>query len=380
MLELLLFFLVAFFLAYVNGANDNFKGVATLYGSGVATYKHALRWATVTTLLGSIASLMFAHGLVAMFSGKGLVSDGIVAMKSFSFAVGFAAACTVMLATRFGFPISTTHALTGALVGAGYVASGGLVNYSKLGNAFLVPLIVSPFSAVALSSIVYFAFRVIRRKLGIQRETCVCVGNQVLGVVPRGMSREQAVALYSAQSGSLIRVGTTATCADRYTGRIVGLTVSSTVDRLHYLSAGAVCFARALNDTPKIAALLLIGASLPTAVALIGIACFMVLGGLINSRKVAETMGHGITTMNAGQGFSANLVTSFLVLIASRFGLPVSTTHVSCGSLFGIAAINRRPHWSVIGSIFVAWVTTLPLAGFLAIVSFFLFRNFFHKP
>src|SRR5262249_44690592 len=65
------------FLAYSNGANDNFKGVATLFGSGISNYRIALAWATVTTLAGSLLALVLAHGLVARFQGKGLVPDAV---------------------------------------------------------------------------------------------------------------------------------------------------------------------------------------------------------------------------------------------------------------------------------------------------------------
>ena len=80
-------------------------------------------------------------------------------------------------------------------------------------------------------------------------------------------------------------------------------------------------------------------------------------------------MSHGITPLNHGQGFSANLVSSVLVLLASRFGLPVSTTHVSCGSLFGIGMVTRQARWKTIGTVALAWVITLPVAAILAAVA-----------
>jgi PiT family inorganic phosphate transporter len=69
--------------------------------------------------------------------------------------------------------------------------------------------------------------------------------------------------------------------------------------------------------------------------------------------------------MNHGQGFSANLVTATLVLLASRLGLPVSTTHVSCGGLFGIGAVTGQARWKVIATVLLAWVVTLPVATVL---------------
>ncbi len=151
-------FAIVLFLAYANGANDNFKGVATLYGSATTTYRNALWWATLATVLGALAAILIGSGLVATFSGKGLVPDPVVKMKAFSLAVVFGAAATVMCATRFGFPISTTHALTWALVGAGVLASPSGVHYGKLGSSFFLPLLVSPVLALLLSMLAYSLF------------------------------------------------------------------------------------------------------------------------------------------------------------------------------------------------------------------------------
>src|SRR5207244_12379166 len=111
------------FLAYANGANDNFKGVATLFGSGTARYRSALVWATVTTLAGSVCALLFANSLVETFQGRGLVPDEVAAQPAFLLAVSCGAALTVLLAACIGMPISTTHALTGGLIGAGLMAA-----------------------------------------------------------------------------------------------------------------------------------------------------------------------------------------------------------------------------------------------------------------
>ena len=138
-----------------------------------------------------------------------------------------------------------------------------------------------------------------------------------------------------------------------------------TLDVAHFMSAGMVGFARGLNDTPKIAALLLIGTALPLRVAVVAVGASMAVGGWLGARRVAHTMAHEVTSMNAGQGFTANLVTGFLVIFASRMGVPVSTTHVSCGALFGIGATTGQAHWKTISSIVMAWILTLPAAGLL---------------
>ena len=80
------------------------------------------------------------------------------------------------------------------------------------------------------------------------------------------------------------------------------------------------------------------------------------IGGLAGARRVADAMTNRITVMNAGQGFTGNIVTAFLVTCASRWGMPVSTTHVSCGALFGIGIANRQAHWKFIRTILAAWL------------------------
>ena len=77
-------------------------------------------------------------------------------------------------------------------------------------------------------------------------------------------------------------------------------------------------------------------------------------------------MSKRITELDQGQGMLANLVTSVLVIVASNWGLPVSTTHVSSGALFGIGVMNGTARWGVIGRIMLAWVVTLPVAAVLA--------------
>lgn len=319
MLALIAF--VGLLLAYANGANDNFKGVATLLGSGTAGYRRALVWATITTALGSVTALVLARELLQSFTGKGLVPAATAGDASFPAAVALAAGLTVLLATRFGFPVSTTHALIGAMIGAGLLASPDGVNGSKLASGFMLPLLTSPFIAVLGALLIYPPLRSLRRRMAVSQETTV-----------------------------------------------FGLQVRPLLDTLHYLSAGAVSFARGVNDTPKLAALLVVGEMATPGVALIAVGAMIAVGGLTAARRVAITMSQRVTGMNPGQGFVANFVTAGLVIGASTLALPVSTTHVSCGSLFGIGAVTGRAHWKTIGTISLAWIITLPLAGVLAAV------------
>ncbi len=348
------------FLAYTNGANDNFKGVATLCGSRTMDYRRALWWATLTTFAGSGAALLLSGGLVQTFSGKGLVPDALTQEPAFLVAVGAGAALTVMLATVTGFPISTTHALTGALVGAGLMAAGS-VRLAQLGRAFFLPLLISPVLSVAMTSALYPALRWLRLRLGVERQMCLCID----GGVPQPVLVQPGGVVVLPATGLTLTVAQMTSCVERYQGRLFGIDAQQILDRLHVLSAGAVSFARGLNDAPKIAALLAAASSLhiELGVSLLAIAAAMAMGGLLSARRVAMTMSERITAMNHGQGFTANLVTAFLVLVASQWGLPVSTTHVSCGSLFGLGAVTGQGRWETIRSIMLSWLVTLPVAA-----------------
>ncbi|MEW6305303.1 MAG: inorganic phosphate transporter [Verrucomicrobiota bacterium] len=368
-----LLFLAACFLAYANGANGNFKGVASLFGSKTTNYRTAIWWATVTTFAGSVCSIFLAGTLLKRFSGKGLVPDAIVSSPDFLLAVALGAGLTVILATVTGFPISTTHGLTGAIVGSGLVAAGTATNFSSLGTHFALPLLLSPLLAVAVGAVLYVALRWLRLKAGITKEWCLCVGQRQQAVaMPQPTS---VLAMQEAVPLPEIATGEAEHCSQRYAGRVIGLEAQKIMDALHFLSAGAVGFARGLNDAPKIAALLLMVPALDMRWGIFAIAAAMAVGGLLNARKVAETMSHRITGMNHGQGFAANLATSLLVIGASRLGMPVSTTHVSVGALFGIGLTTQQANHRVVGQILLSWVLTLPCAALLAALAYLLLKS-----
>jgi PiT family inorganic phosphate transporter len=109
---------------------------------------------------------------------------------------------------------------------------------------------------------------------------------------------------------------------------------------------------------------------------MMAVAVGMAVGGLLNARRVAETMSNKITKLNHGQGFTANLVTGFLVIFASRFGLPVSTTHVSVGSIFGIGLASKRINTGIVLEIILSWLITLPVAAVFSGVAYWILVRF----
>jgi inorganic phosphate transporter, PiT family len=130
-----------------------------------------------------------------------------------------------------------------------------------------------------------------------------------------------------------------------------------------------------LNDTPKIAGILLIIGAVNSSWFLILVTVAMAIGGILNAKKVANTISQKITIMNTGQGFTSNFVTSILVLLASAYSLPVSTTHVSVGSIFGIGTVNKTANSSMIFKIVSSWLLTLPVAAILSSSIYFVLKS-----
>jgi inorganic phosphate transporter, PiT family len=361
-MTIILLFATVCFLAFSNGANDNFKGVASLFGSGAASYRIALAWATIATLAGSICALFLAQTLLIKFSGKGIAPDELTQSIPFITAVAAGSGLTVILATRLGFPVSTTHALLGALTGSTLLATE-TIKFAALGISFVLPLLLSPVIAVLLAIVVYTALRQIRDRKAVSNLLCVCLEKPAVALSLMDNSGALTIRQNAANS---LSIDTQSACASRYAGVIFGFDLQKVMDALHFLSAGAVCFARGLNDTPKIAALLLLAPGLTLQQKIILIALTMALGGLLSARRVAETMSHKITAISHGQGLSANLTTAMLVIFASKLGLPVSTTHVSVGALFGIGLTTKQANKSMMASILLSWLLTLPCAALCA--------------
>lgn len=308
MLTLLLFSAILF-VAFTNGANANFKGVASLYASRTTTFRQALMLGTIMTLLGSIASIFLAQGIMKQFSGRGLVPPELVQSPVFACSVAMGAAWTSFLATRLAFPVSTTHALLGALIGAGLAANPKSVHLEPLVRTFLVPLLISPLLAIAISIPIAFAFKLIKAE-------------------SEGMEKK--------------------------------------VKWIHIASAAGASFARGLNDAPKMAALFLVMPNVSPTIAIVLVAAMITLGGLVDAKNVANTLGNEVAHMNPVQGTIASLVTFGLVSTASLKSLPVSTTHVCVGALLGAGSVTGQAKWRKAVEIFFAWISTVPCGAVLA--------------
>lgn len=349
-------------LAAANGANDNIKGAATLLGSGVLGYRGAIALATVATAVGGLVSIYLANGLLQAFSGKGIVPDALTVSSPFLLSVAIGAAATIWIATLTGMPVSTTHGLLGGLIGAGLAVSPDGVVWGKAAKVMLLPLLLSPLIALTLA---YLVSPLLRRwrQTSANADPCLCIENTAVA----GAGEVGAAMRVTATVGNTAE----AECTDAPDRTVHSLPMRLWLDRAHLLSAAAVSFARGLNDTPKIAALVVAAGSFGVLPSSLGVLVAMALGGLLAARRVANTLAFKVTRMDAGEGLGGNLVTAMLVIGASRFGLPVSTTHVSTGAIFGIAAANGAGHFSVIRQILLAWCFTLPLAALLAYIAAF---------
>lgn len=342
-------------LAAANGANDNIKGAATLVGSGLVPYRSAIAMATVATAAGGLASAGLASGLIAAFSGKGIVPDAATTSLPFLASVAMAAALTVWTATRIAMPVSTTHALLGGLLGAGIAIMPADVAFAHAARGMLLPLLASPILALALALLLVPL--VCRLRSRVSDPPCLCVDPILDTGRPESAIRAARTTFAPLSSPDCRQVP----------GReVTAFPVAGWLDRGHLLTASAVSFARGLNDTPKIAALMFAGSGLGVGTSSVAVVFAMAAGGLLASRRVADTLAHRVTGMDAGEGLGGNLVTSVLVIGASRLGLPVSTTHVSTGALFGIAARNGSGRFAMIRRILLAWCVTLPISAVLS--------------
>jgi inorganic phosphate transporter, PiT family len=341
------------FVAFANGANDVSKGIATLVGSGVSNYRRAVTWGSICTLAGALTAAFASQELVATFSGKGILTSPNPS-QSFLLAIACGGIGWLIIATRTGMPVSTTHSLAGALIGAAIMEGGARgVIWRALLTKIALPLVASPVIAIVLLLLVLPALRPLVARFD---RYCVCV-EQMAAVTPDGIELREAM--------PVVEIGSVQTCSTAV-ARI------SAIDSLHWISSGATSFFRGLNDTPKILALG-VGAALTLGLGRLSqyafVAVAMGVGSFIAGFRVTRTLAEKVTRIAPANGFAANLVTSFLVGAASRFAMPVSTTHVSSGAIIGVGVSHRDVQWKIVGEILLAWLVTLPVSALLAAVA-----------
>ena len=341
------------------------QGRGHLAGAGVARYRAAIAWGTVTTLAGSLASLAVAARLTTLFT-TGIVTHPPT--PAFGLAVLGGAVAWVGVATTRRLPVSTTHAIVGALIGAGVVLGPEAVAWAALLPRLVTPLLASVGGSYLLSGLI--------NRLPPRLPECLCVD-----VAPawRVEIEAQGAAAAVALPGSLpivqVRTGTEAECRLHRDGAgLLRLTATGT----HWLSSGAVGFARGLNDTPKIVALgtfALVPAGLTAGQVALVAALAMAAGSLLMGALVARVLAEEVVPMDQVEGLKANLATALLVGVGANLGLPMSTTHVATGAISGIAGVRAsRLNRRTLRNLALAWTVTPLVAGLIAAGVFALFR------
>lgn len=356
-------------LAAANGANDDAKGVATLAGAGVTRYGVAVAWGVLTTLAGALLSLLVASKISTLFT------TGIVAAPpgpAFGLAVVVGAAAWVAVATVARLPVSTTHAIVGALIGAGLLLAPGAIAWSSLLAKVVVPLLASVAVAYVLTAVLS---RLVRRG-----PRCVCIDVTsggglapapqagMLALAPGAAAAAAAVAIPGVALPTVAVSVSRSACPRHRPG---ATRLALTVNAAHWVTAGASGFARGLNDTPKIwvlGAFALVPGTLGGGTLLLVVAGAMALGGGVAAIRVARRLGNGVVTMSHGQGFTASLTTALLVGVGANLGLPMSITHVATGAISGTAGtdvgrLNRR----TLRDFLLAWTVTPLVAGLVAL-------------
>lgn len=365
-------------LAFANGTNDIAKGIATLVGSGTMRPQLAILWAVAMTAAGALAGVSIAGGLLKTFSQGMLGQPAPPLLLAMATTVG--ATAWILFASKTGLPVSTTHAITGGLVGAGLFANGlHSLAWNFLAHKIFLPLALSP--AVACTA-TWLVFPGVRRVLTRANDYCMCIELKQMQSMPvlarwESPAGTATTVLGPTTAPGLVIVNDKKEVCAQTIGSPVQL---NAVDILHMATSGLTSFARGLNDTPKIAALL-VGASLLGTMSLTGlfavVAAGMCAGGLWGGRKVLSTMATKITSIGTLDGFAANLTSAALVTTATFMGLPLSTTHVTASAIAGIGMRSRGSlHWPTLRDIILAWLVTLPVAALLAYLAGALLLNF----
>jgi len=363
------------FIAYVNGANDVSKGIATLVGSGMTTYKRAIIWGTVWTGIGGLAGALLAEAMVETF-GKALLASGVIPTLAATVATIIGAGAWIAIATRTGLPVSTTHAIVGSIAGVGIRAYGlDGFNWVALGSKAVLPLLLSPFVALLVTVALLKGWTTLSGGPGSQKADCLCVVMEA----PKLLADANSVccstaAISPTRTGIVLASGTE--CGEEDSGIL-----RFTSNHLHWLTSGGTSFARGMNDAPKIVALILVaGAASGTEVAIepisfVLVTLGMVAGSWIGGRRVTGVMAEKVTRMDHHEGFVANLVTAAMVGPGGALGLPMSTTHVSSGAIIGLGSQDAgRLNWKTVRRIGLAWIITVPAAAVLGIAVFEILR------
>jgi PiT family inorganic phosphate transporter len=400
------------FMAWGIGANDVANAMGTSVGSGAVTIKQAIIIAVIFEFAGAI----LAGGEVTATIRKGILDAALFTNEPHLLVYGMlasllAAGMWLLIASSFGWPVSTTHSIVGAIVGFGAVGVGvDAVAWSKVFK-IIISWVASPILAGVISFILFRSLQnlIIDTKHPFDNAKkyvpyyMFLVGFIVsLVTIFKGL-KHVGVSFDTFTSYSLsIGVGLLVAIIGTFLIRDIHLDPDENKDFyyasmervfgvLMIITAAAMAFAHGSNDVANaigpLAAIYsvvesggLIGAksALPIWILLVG-GAGIVIGLITYGHKVIATIGTGITQLTPSRGFAATLAAAATVVIASGTGIPVSTTQVLVGAVLGVglargmAALDTR----VINKIFLSWIVTLPAGAFMSILFFFALKGVF---
>ena len=405
-IELLIAAVLALYMAWAIGANDVANAMGTSVGSGALTIRHAIVVAALLEFLGAF----LAGGHVTDTVRKGMIDMEGISQDELIYGMlaALASAATLLLgATRLGLPVSTTHSIVGAIVGFGAVGIGmDAVKWGKVGQ-----IVVSWISSPLLAGVIAYGIFQFTRMMILDRSKPLEQVRKlgpfffffvffVIGLVTlfKGLKNLKLdLNLPEALLGSVV-LGLIGAGIGTFFIRRVHAGKSDPNHRfdqvervfvvLQILTACAVAFAHGSNDVANsIGPLAAISSAVsgselaskaPVAPWMLAIGGVGIVVGLATwGYRVMETVGKRITELTPSRGFAAELAAATTIVIASRFGIPVSTTHTLVGAVLGvgmargIGAIDLR----VVGSIIASWVATLPIAAGLSIFFFYFFKG-----
>ena len=400
------------FMAWGIGANDVANAMATSVGSKALTIKQAVVIAAIFEFSGAI----LAGGQVTKTIRKGIVDADLLSANPELLLYGMlasllAAGIWLLIASRNGWPVSTTHSIVGAIVGFAMVGIGmEAVHWNKVG--FIVASwVVSPVLAG------FIAFMLFRSVQGLILDTEKPFDN-AKKFVPYYMFLVGFIISLVTLVKGLKHVGLDLTALQQYASAFgIGLVIMfmgriyvskiqldpkadkdfhfANVERvfgvLMVLTACAMAFAHGSNDVanaigPVAAVVSIVNSGgevasksmLPIWVLALG-GVGIVAGLVMYGKKVIATVGNQITELTPSRGFAATLAAATTVVLASGTGLPISTTHTLVGAILGVglargmAALNM----TVIRNIFMSWIVTLPAGAILSILFFFTLKGIF---
>jgi PiT family inorganic phosphate transporter len=395
-------------MAWGIGANDVANAMATSVGSKALTIRQAILVAAVFEFLGAV----LAGGEVTSTIRQGIVdvdhfTDRVELLVYGMLASLLAAGTWLLIASRKGWPVSTTHSIVGAIVGFAAVGIGfDAVHWRKVGT-IIMSWVISPLTA---GIIAFLIFTSVQRLILRQEDPLAKAKRYVpfyiffaaftvtLVTILKGLTH---VGLnVSTVTSYLIATGIAASIA--IVGAIVIRRIQPvrkldkrqhfyTVERvfgvLMIVTACSMAFAHGSNDVANaigpVAAVIAVAqsgivgskAALPVWVLMLG-GVGIVVGLATFGRRVIATVGEKITQLTPSRGFAAELAAATTIVIASGTGLPISTTHTLVGAVLGVGmargidAIDLR----VVGRIFASWLITVPAGALLSIVFFFLLK------